>query len=554
MADAPKPSLFADPKRVLLELAEVRSLPDLLDLIVRRIADAPTVCLARIWLIRPGGPCPACPMRRECPDQTRCLHLVASAGRSQFDPTSDYTRLDGAFRRFPIGVRKVGQIAATGQPLEVPTVGEPPAWTADPTWLRAEGIQGFGGQPLVYHGEVLGVLAVFSRAPLQEACLDWLRMVANHAAAAIANARSWDEIQSLRRKLEQENEYLQQEVLQAVAFGDLIGQSAPLQTVTRQIELVAPTDSPVLILGESGTGKELVAREIHRRSRRSGRLMVTVNCAAVPRELFESEFFGHVKGAFTGALRDRAGRFELASGGTLLLDEVGEIPLELQSKLLRVLQEGELERIGEERTRKVDVRIIAATNRNLREEADAGRFRNDLYYRLSVFPLELPPLRRRKEDIPLLAEHFVHGIARRLGRPAPRLTLATVQRLQQYDWPGNVRELQHVLERALITSPLGKLVVEPPHGARHAAQPDLFATRSSRSDVGNVTGNDGAESYRTESEMRELEADNIRKVVAAAGGRIYGEHGAAARLGVKPTTLASRMKALRIRRVRRRDD
>ncbi len=554
MADAPSPSLFADPKRVLLELAEVRSLPELLDLIALRVAEAPTVCLARIWLVRPGGPCPSCPMRRECPDQTRCLHLVASAGRSQVDPTSDYARLDGAFRRFPIGVRKVGQIAATGQPLEFPAVGEPPAWAAQPDWLRAEGIQGFGGQPLIHHGEVLGVLAVFSRAPLQEACLDWLRMVANHAAAAIASARSWDEIQSLRRKLEQENEYLQQEVLEAVAFGDLIGQSAALQTVTRQIELVAPTDSPVLILGESGTGKELVAREIHRRSRRAGRLMVTVNCAAVPRELFESEFFGHVKGAFTGALRDRAGRFELASGGTLLLDEVGEIPLELQSKLLRVLQEGELERIGEERTRKVDVRIIAATNRNLRDEAEAGRFRSDLFYRLSVFPLELPPLRRRKEDIPLLAEHFVHGIARRLGRPAPRLTLAAVQRLQQYDWPGNVRELQHVLERALITSPPGKLIVEPLPGARQAAQVDSLAVHSNRTDAGSVTGNDGVESYRTEAEMRELEADNIRKALAAARGKVYGEHGAAARLGMKPTTLASRMKALHIRRVECRDD
>ncbi|KMS65484.1 hypothetical protein BVRB_035530, partial [Beta vulgaris subsp. vulgaris] len=206
------------------------------------------------------------------------------------------------------------------------------------------------------------------------------------------------------KRLEQENEYLREEVQQSAAFGDLIGQAPALQAVTRQIELVAPTNSSVLILGESGTGKEVVAREIHRHSQRAERPLIKVNCAAVPRELYESEFFGHVKGAFTGALRDRAGRFELADGGTLFLDEIGEIPLDLQAKLLRVLQEGEIERIGEERTRRIDVRVIVATNRNLRAEAEAGRFRQDLYYRLSVFPMELPPLRKRIEDIPLLAE------------------------------------------------------------------------------------------------------------------------------------------------------
>ena len=321
---------------------------------------------------------------------------------------------------------------------------------------------------------------------------------------------------------------------QVGAFGELVGQGpARSAAVARQIDLVAPTDSAVLVLGESGTGKELVAREVHRRSKRASRALVKVNCAAVPRELYESEFFGHAKGAFTGALRDRAGRFELADGGTLFLDEVGEIPLELQAKLLRVLQEGELERVGEERTRKVNVRIIAATNRDLRAEADAGRFRQDLYYRLSVFPVELPPLRKRVEDIPLLAEHFLALSARKLGRPKPRLTLANVQKLQHYRWPGNVRELQHVIERAVITSEGGRLAIDLPEDA--PVQTKKPAPASTTVDADRVM---------TDAEVCQLEADNIRAALKRTKGKVSGAGGAAELLGVKPTTLASRIKAL----------
>src|SRR5213078_1530320 len=323
---------------------------------------------------------------------------------------------------------------------------------------------------------VLGVLALFARGAIGADCMSWLRMIADHAAAAIATARAFAEIEALRKRLELEKEYLREEVTRAGAFGELVGQSPALEAVARQIDLVAPTDAAVLVLGESGTGKELVAREVHRRSKRAARPLVKVNCAAVPRELYESEFFGHARGAFTGALRDRAGRFELADGGTLFLDEVGEIPLELQAKLLRVLQEGELERVGEERTRKVNVRLVAATNRDLRAEAEAGRFRQDLYYRLSVFPVEPPPLRKRSEDIPLLAEHFLTQSARKLGRPRPRLTLANVQELQRYHWPGNVRELQHVIERAVITADGPRLAIELPAGP---ARPSGTAATSS---------------------------------------------------------------------------
>jgi transcriptional regulator with GAF, ATPase, and Fis domain len=377
---------------------------------------------------------------------------------------------------------------------------------------------------------VLGVLALFSRARPGDSCFEWLRMIADHLAAAIAIARALEEIEALKQRLEQENEYLREEVTQAAAFGDLIGQSPSLQAVTRQIELVAPTNSAVLILGESGTGKEVVAREIHRHSQRANRPLIKVNCAAVPRELYESEFFGHAKGAFTGALRDRAGRFELADGGTLFLDEIGEIPLDLQAKLLRVLQEGEIERIGEERTRRIDVRVIAATNRNLRAEAESGRFRQDLFYRLSVFPMELPPLRKRAEDIPQLAEHFLARFARQLGRPIPRLTLANVQELQRYQWPGNVRELQHALERACIVATDGRL--------RFEFAKDQPRRKETSSDV--VT----TQRVMTELEVREFEANNIRAALLASKGKIYGADGAAARLGMKPTTLASRIKAL----------
>jgi transcriptional regulator with GAF, ATPase, and Fis domain len=459
------------------------------------------------------------------------LNLVASAGRSVVDSRVEWNRLDGAFRRVPLGVRKVGRIAQSGESLEVPDLSSTPEWVASPEWIRAEGIAGFGGQPLVHRGQVLGVLAVFARGSIGAECMSWLRTIADHAAAAIVTARAFERIEELRAKLELENEYLREEVTRTGAFGELVGEGPALNTLARQIDLVAPTDSAVLVLGESGTGKELVAREVHRRSKRASRPLVKVNCAAVPRELYESEFFGHAKGAFTGALRDRAGRFELADGGTLFLDEVGEIPLDLQAKLLRVLQEGELERVGEERTRRVNVRIIAATNRDLRAEAEAGRFRQDLYYRLSVFPVELSPLRKRTEDIPLLAEHFLTITSRKLGRPKPRLTLAAVQQLQRYHWPGNVRELQHVIERAVITASGSRLTIELP------TTPDTPTKPAS-------SANTSTDRVLTDAEVRQLEADNIRAALSQAKGKVSGLGGAAELLGVKPTTLASRIKSL----------
>lgn len=529
--------IVGEPERLLLELAALHQLADLLPLTVRRLAASSMVALARIWLILPplADDCANCHLASECARRERCLHLVASAGRSIAVPDADWGGLEGAFRRFPLGMRKVGQIAATGRSLEVADVTQDHSWAADPDWLEAERITSFVGHPLLHRGNVLGVLGIFARANPGESCFAWMRMIADHLAAAIANARAIDEIEVLKRRLEAENEYLREEVRDAVAFGDLIGQSPAIQAVTQQIELVAPTHSAVLILGESGTGKEIVAREVHRRSSRSDHPLIKVNCAAIPRELYESEFFGHAKGAFTGALRDRAGRFELAHGGTLFLDEIGEIPLDLQAKLLRVLQEGEIERIGEERTRRVDVRVIAATNRNLRVEAEFGRFRQDLYYRLSVFPMELPPLRKRVEDIPLLASHFLGRFARQMGRSLPRPTLANLQELQRYEWPGNVRELQHALERACIIAVDGKLRFDLP-----GQSPKLRTASSDSSEPKHIL---------TAEDLHRIEADNIRNALARTKGKIYGSDGAAALLGLKPTTLSSRIKALGVEQV-----
>ncbi|MEX2493307.1 MAG: sigma 54-interacting transcriptional regulator [Nitrospirales bacterium] len=358
----------------------------------------------------------------------------------------------------------------------------------------------------------------------------------------VSGRKQAEELLERQNRLQAENLYLQEEVLEAGAFGDLVGQSPALRNVIRQIDLVAPTEATVLILGESGTGKELVAREIHKRSQRKDWPLIRVNCASIPRELFESEFFGHVKGAFTGAVKDRAGRFEAANGGTLFLDEVGEIPVDLQSKFLRVLQEQQYERVGEEHTRNVDVRVIAATNKHLKLEVENGRFRQDLYYRLNVFPLEMCPLRERKEDIPLLAEYLLRVTSKKLHCVPPRLTKALVGQLQRYNWPGNVRELQNVIERGLILSGQQGLAFDIP-------QPGEGRT-ASQSQESNASLREW--NVMPEQEMRRRERDNTLAALQQADWKIYGKGGAAERLGVKPTTLVARIKKMEIKRSEQR--
>ena len=525
-------------KRLLLEMAQEHSVDTLLKMIVRQLAQRPHIALARIWLIQTGD-CP-CPDREPtCDSATRCLHLAASDGRSAVDERADWSRIDGAFSRFPIGSRKVGWIAATGKAVEINDVEKDSKWIANPDWARMEGILGFGGQPLLYKGEVLGVLAVFTRLRLQHEELIWLRMIADHAATAIVNARAFEEIHRLQDQLELECSYLREEVQEARAFGDIVGQSDALKSVLKQVDLVAPTDANVMILGESGTGKELIAREIHQRSARSDRALIKVNCASISRDLYESEFFGHIKGSFSGAVKDRAGRFEAADGGTLFLDEVGEIPLDLQSKLLRVLQEGQYERVGEDVTRQVDVRIIAATNRNLKKEIGEGRFRQDLYYRLNVFPVEVAPLRLRKGDIPLLAEHFLGLIQKRGNRKLPQLSPTHLQQLKKYHWPGNVRELQNVIERAAITAQGGRMELVLPQDV------DAFVAAVVHED-GDASDSD--KEVVSDTEMRRRERENTLLALRKCNWKIYGPGGAAELLGVKPTTLSSRIQKMGLKK------
>ncbi|HBX55332.1 sigma 54-interacting transcriptional regulator [Pseudomonas sp. UBA2684] len=370
--------------------------------------------------------------------------------------------------------------------------------------------------PLRDNGELIGAVVVF-------------RDISERKQAEQRLRQALAEVQELQQRLELENAYLQEEIRGEFAHHSLVGRSEAIQQIVRQIELVAPTSANVLITGESGTGKELIARALHDSSARRQRPLIRVNCAAVPRELFESEFFGHAKGAFTGALSERVGRFELADGGTLFLDEVAEIPLELQSKLLRVLQEQQFERVGENHTRQVSVRVIAATNRDLRQAVRDGSFREDLYFRLNVFPVESVPLRQRLDDVPLLAQHFIGRACRTLNRAEPSLRLADIQRLQAYPWPGNIRELENVIERAVIISAGGRLRIDLPGGG------------------GTVALSPGSEPLEesagifTDNQQRQRERSNLLAALRACHGKVFGRDGAASLLGVKPTTLRSRL-------------
>lgn len=897
-------------------VAAEQSVQRVLQAIVQGCAAQPDIALARIWLTAPGDICKSCFMRPECLDQTECFHLAASAGAPLHSPGEDWSFLDGHFRRMPINARKVGKVGASGNAMLIRDVSAEPEKIARPDWAKREEIRSFAGYPLIHQGNTLGVLAIFTRAPLDEQGFAWIKLFADQAAMAIANARNqeernhaetalrtsedsyrsvvetatdavvsvdrnsqilfansatakmfgyslseligqsltilmpeylrelheagiqrylstgqrhmnwagtelnglkkngeefpvevsfgeiagegpaaftgfirdisaraqaeaklreserslrlltetipemlwgatpdgavdyvnqyvldytgmsmgqllgtgwrkavhpdyatpmaeawmssvssgapfqfdfralrasdqtyrwcvsralplrdqsgrivrwygtvtdlddWKRAQEALRESEEElrqliegipqliwratadgsvdyhNErllayhgrpmdemrgwgiakvmhpddrdrtlkirrealstgtpfefearllgkegqyrwflvrglplhdshgsvvkwygtwtdierrkqeeqslqldkaYLQEQVDRE--FSEIVGRSPALKRVLHQIRMVAATDSNVLVLGESGTGKELVARAIHEGSRRSNHRMVSVNCASIPRELFESEFFGHAKGAFTGALRDRLGRFQLADKGTIFLDEVGEIPLELQTKLLRILQEGTFERIGEDEMRRVDVRVIAATNLDLEQEVDAGRFRKDLYYRLCVFPLRIPPLRERPDDIPLLAHHFLQQASKRLNSPHASLTDSAIELLCAYGWPGNIRELQNVIERAVIVSQDGPLRIDMVLGNTHPA--GVHKTTPARGQPLAV---------HSKEEMDRRERENVLAALETAQGKIYGPGGAAEILGMKPTTLASRIKKMRLGR------
>lgn len=517
----------------------VRNSPvdETLQAIVAQIFVHEDIALARIWLIDKGDICDSCVMRPICPDQERCLHLTASSGRDIAGKNA-WSNIHGKFERFPIGVRKVGHVAAKGESIWLSDLSKTKnSWIAEQDWVVEEQIEGFAAHPLKFKNDILGVVAVFSRSNISQESFQWLRSFAEQASIAIANARAFEEIDRLRSQLKDENEYLREEISDAVPHKFLIGESPVWTKIVQQIDLVGPSDATVLLTGESGTGKEMVARALHEAGPRRDKPLVRVNCAAISPELFESEFFGHAKGAFTGAFKDRVGRFQLADGGTIFLDEMGELPLALQGKLLRVLQERQFERVGEDRTRTVDVRVIAATNRDLWAEVENGNFRQDLYYRLSVFPIHLPPLRERPEDIEPLARHFLNILATRSQNAPPKLSADDVNMLRKYSFPGNVRELQNIIERAVIMAQSHRLNFTMPQIIDRLIdmdepQAEAFGERRDR-----------VKSY---VELKDEERRNLIAALRETNYKIYGTDGAAQLLGIKPTTLVSRIKAMEI--------
>jgi len=405
--------------------------------------------------------------------------------------------------------------------------------------------------PLVNRGRALGVLRVGRTAErLYDADeIQFLCQVGGQIAIAIENALAFEEITQLKNKLAEEKLYLEEEFRSEMGFERIIGSSPALKHVLQLVETVAPSDSTVLLLGETGTGKELIARAIHERSRRKERTFVKLNCAAIPTGLLESELFGHEKGAFTGAISQKVGRMELADQGTLFLDEVGDIPTEIQPKLLRVLQEREFERLGSTHTRKVNVRIVAATNRDLEKMVADREFRNDLYYRLNVFPIRIPPLRDRREDIPLLVGYFVQKCAKQMQKRVDAIPASVMKGLTAWDWPGNIRELENFVERAVILT-RGKSLEAPLAELRKSKfdEPAPTSAPGSEEDIARIVRVTIAsmKGKSADGEHAKKQHDEIIRVLAECKGRVGGAEGAAARMGISRTTLISRMKRLGI--------
>jgi PAS domain S-box-containing protein len=630
-------------------VAGERATADVVNSIVQGLTAQSGVALARVWLLSAGDICDVCFRRADCANQAQCLHLVASAGAPLNSPGEDWSFLKGQYRRIPLGHRKVGEIGKTGKSILIADNAAETEWIGRPEWARREGVRAFAGYPLVSRGEILGVLAVFSREALCQQDFEWLRIFADQVAVAITNARAFEKIRQSEKALiererqlqqivdivpqhmvlletdfsnsygnqtageyfghvertspadflkktthpedterllawllrtmggdqadetevrirrrdgqyrwflhqltplrddrgsvtrwcltrvdiddrrqaaeraQRENVALREEIDMVSMFESIVGTSPPLQAVLARVAKVARTDSTVLITGETGTGKELIARAIHKRSPRAARAFVSVNCAAIPRDLIASELFGHEKGAFTGALQRRMGRFELAEGGSIFLDEIGELPAETQIALLRVLQEREFQRVGGNQSIRADVRVIAATHRDLPAAITAGTFRSDLFYRINVFPIEVPPLRERSEDIRLLVEYFIDRYAREAGKQIRHIEKKSMERLQSYSWPGNIRELQNVIERSVILCDTENFSVDESwlSPEAHCSQPLAH-------------------------EMIAQEKLFIESALAECKGRVAGPSGAAARLGMPPSTLDSKIRALKI--------
>jgi formate hydrogenlyase transcriptional activator len=458
-------------------------------------------------------------------EPSRGFVITHSWARAEFQPNP----LVPINKLFPWGVEEI----LAGRTIQFSSLDDLPAEAAvDKESLRQLRQKSIATFPLITGGQILGALsfgALREERRWPEALIGRLRLIAeifanalSRKAADAALRQALDQVRQLKDQLEQENAYLRQEVKEFHGHNRLTGQSPALQRVLAQVEQVAPTGSTVLLQGETGTGKERVAAAIHDLSPRAGRAMVTVNCAAIPATLIESELFGREKGAYTGALTRQAGRFETASGSTIFLDEISELPPEVQAKLLRVLQEKEIQRLGSQKPVKVDIRIIAATNRDLEKLVREGKFRQDLYYRLNVFPIRVPPLRERREDIPPLVWAFVEEFSTQFGKRIQSIGQATMDQLQRYPWPGNVRELRNAIERAMIVSSGTRLKIEHPDSGPTEAQPSQA--------------------------MEEVEREHLLRVLEQTAWRIRGKKGAAGILGLKPTTLEFRMAKLGLRR------
>jgi formate hydrogenlyase transcriptional activator len=450
------------------------------------------------------------------------LYALHSTGRQLVEPLNKPC--------FDIEGMPAAEVLATGKPLVVRAtdLDRYPGKTFHQ--FVALGLKSACSVPLTTRERILGTLLLcrMTDEAWSAEDVEFLKQIGLQVAIAVENSLAYLELAEMKDRLATEKLYLEDEILLDHNFGNMVGEGPAFQSVLKNVQIVAPTDSSVLILGETGTGKELVARAIHELSARKKGSFVKVNCAAIPSSLLESELFGHEKGSFTGALAQKMGRFELAHQGTLFLDEIGEMPLELQPKLLRAIQDQEFERLGGNRTIRTNVRFVAATNRDLKAMVNENRFRADLYYRLHVFPLEVPPLRERREDIPLLTRYFVQRHAQRMGRNIETIPAAALEALTQYHWPGNIRELQNVIERSVILTAGSTLNIAMPEFMESAAPGSLYTRNSSASQI--------------------VERERILRALEEAKGQVGGPDGAAARLGLKRTTLQSRMRKYNIAR------
>jgi len=516
-------------------MAEHQDLQQILGAIVQGLVDNAGAAMARILLFLTDTDCPACRLAGRNDGGAAALHDCAGAGLTPPLITRNHKIL--------VGTYFAGRIAESRAPLLVNDLttaiqdhindraaaaerGQPQGeMLEDLLFVVDSGFRSFAGYPLLSGGQLVGTLGLFFRRAIDAAEFDLLGTFAYQAATAIRTARALEELSRLRERLEVENAYLQEELRSELGFDEIVGTSPALRRVLRRVRQVATADSTVLLIGETGTGKELLARAIHQFSARRERPLIKVNCGAISPGLIESELFGHERGAFTGALQRRLGRFELADRGTLFLDEVGELSLETQVRLLRVLQEQEFERVGGQSAIRVDVRLVAATNRDLQADVAAGRFRADLFYRLNVFPLVVPPLRERPDDIPVLVAHFLQFYGRKLGRTFDGVSKDSMDRLRRYPWPGNVRELQNVLERSCVLS------AGPVVNVADALDPAAPAGPEPPLDT-----------------LEAAERAHIRRALERTGGVIHGPRGAAVLLGINANTLRSRMDRLGLKR------